>query len=1140
MIRQTILNQIMDHAEELVALLLRNGNISKELAAGLRERITQVPQSIPANVFAERLIERGVIDRGIADAALQQIASEKEKLLQSDPALKSPKKSSALPRPPVSLPEASSLEPLPPPVSSGIASKIKVKKKSKNPWEGKLFLFGGSILILLLVLAVFLYAAIYRRSAGEFLNSINAAYDSGQYSEAVKGYDKFVESFPNHSAVTQARIRGSLSKMRLALESKSDWSKALAVAKEEIGKIVQNQDYRQEAQPELTAMLPSIAEGLGEEAKKNKDTALIASTEEALELVQKYVPLSTQPQDRLQKVQMNIDFAKREIAKDGRLISAMSEIQTLVPEGKIREAYDLVAEVLRDYPVLADDPRYIDLLRTISLGEKQAARWVAEPLSPNTAADVSEERSAQPVLLLANRIGGEEPAGRSTQTLFVYAEGAVFAVRSTDGTILWKKNIDGSSFSGNLAPTVLPLEGTQDALLIDHRNWELLRIDAGSGNIRFRVSIGEPFRLTTAATHMPMLTTESGRLFVIDLNTGQTKGHIQFPQPCDVAPTSDMQNGQVLQIARHSTLYICKEETPGKGPTVESVYLGHHSGTVRVSPFFFGTYFLVVAQSDPLNSTIQVYRFQNFGSIQNSEPTEGAEKPASPLQLVQEIPVKGIVDTPPVVDRDRMFLASDLGGVYLFALDPSSDPKAPIKLAGESSRKDMEGKLADADKPEEKGTIRFLGLFDQTLWVAGSELISFDIQQSRSRLVPRTVLDPLTKTLAPLRRVDNAIFRVFQYRGQNNVSIKGISIADGKTYWETQLADAVVAEPTFDPASQSFRAVTQSGKMYQTVVSSTQSSMQILDKPTAELGSEKRGQPVRLIVPLKNNFEAWIERTNASKSIPVYDPDPNNSRHFRFIPIDVDIQSDPIPLGPGLLTPLTNGLVQFFDPKSGFPLAVEPFAGTIVPGQKTEWSSPVQIDQLSENSLFDFLILDRGQSVLYRVGSIKDNKKVNFRTVGSLPNLIPRTETVCCLGENIFVFSKTDGVIQEVSLSNFSPGRTHDLGSRIVWGPEPIGTPISQIVFATEDKKLHLLSKESETVIRATDLPSAPILGKPLFDDSELILLSADGAIEKFNRTNGELIESRESGIRPQTGAVFLGNNLLLTGRDGCLYVIPK
>ncbi len=1124
----------MDHAEELVAFLLRNGNISKELAAGLRERITQVPQSIPANVFAERLIERGVIDRGIADAALQQIAVERERLLQSDPALKSPKKSSALPRPPVSLPELSSLEPSPLPSSSGIASKIKVRKKSKNPWEGKLFLFGGSILILLLVLAVFLYSAIYRRSAGEFLNSINAAYDSGQYSEAVKGYSKFVESFPNHSAVTQARIRTSLSKMRLALESKSDWPKALAVAKEEIGKIVQNQDYRQEAQPELTAMLPSIAEGLGEEAKKNKDTGLIESTEEALELIQKYVPLSTQPQEHLQKVQMNIDFAKREIAKDGRLVSAMSEIQTLLPEGKIREAYDLAAEVLRDYPVLADDPRYIDLLRTISLGEKQAVRWVAEPLSPDATAEVWEKQPPQPVLLLANRIGGEEPASRSTQTLFVYAEGAVFAIRSTDGAILWKKDIGGSPLSGGLAPTVLPLAGTQDALLIDHRNWELLRIEADSGKIRFRVSIGEPFRLANGPTHAPMLTTDSGRLFVVDLKTGNVKGHIQFPQPCDVAPTNDMQNGQILQIARHSTLYICKEKTPGEGPTIESVYLGHQPGTVRVSPFFFGAYFLVVAQSDPLNSTIRVYRFQNSGA------TEGAESPASPLQLIQEIPVKGIVDTPPVVDRDRMFLASDLGGVYLFSLDPASDPKAPVKLAGESSRKDLEGKLADADKPEEKGAVRFLGLFDQTLWVAGSELISFDIQQSRGRLVPRTVLDPLTKTLAPLQRVDNAIFRVFQYRGQSNVSIKGISIADGKTYWETQLADTVVAEPTFDPSSQTLRAVTQSGKMYQATIPADRSSMQVLDRPTAELGSEKRGQPIRLIVPLKNNFEAWVERTNANKSIPVYDPDPNNARHFRFIPIDVEIQSDPIPLGPGLLTPLTNGLVQFFDPKSGFPLAVEPFAGTIVPGQKTEWSSPVQIDRLSDNSLFDFLILDRNQSVLYRVGSVKDNKKVNFRTVGNLANLIPRPEAICCFGENIFVFSKTDGVIQEVGLSNFSPGRTHDLGSRIVWGPEPIGTPVSQLAFATEDKKLHLLSKESETVIRTAELPSAPIVGKPLFDDSELILLSADGAIEKFNRTNGELIESRESGIRPQTGAVFLGNGLLLTGRDGCMYVVPK
>lgn len=1182
----------MTRAEVFVHILAKNKIISRELAEGLLERIAEAPHPIPADVFAARLVQKGILTKAIADNILRQLGSAAHGRVERG--------SLSIPK---GLEKTAPIDPLRPssnspdfsgqsspfedsvhsPGPSGVArgmqdvsvepdplvslvsgeslnqhvkferKKTKFKKTSNSFWESKLIYFGGTGIFALLLLAVILYFAIYRRGAEEYLNAANAARDSGNYSEAIKEYTDYLNFFPNHSGVPEATIRLSLSKMRLITDQRSDWAGALSVSKEEIAKIVLEPDYRKEAQPEFTAILPTIAENLAEKAKDTKDENDLRGAEEAMELIQKHVPLSSQPLERLRKIQVNIDFTYREREKDERLSSVLVEVKREVENANIQGAYEIASTLLLQYPGIPSDLRYRNLLSLISSGEKAAIRFVSQPFNMEVPGEDAKSESDHNLIILAHRKEERVPATRSERTLFVYASGCVFALRSTDGAVLWKKSIGGSQFTTGPFPVVhpLPVQGDkEEALMVDLRSWELIRLDCKTGRIHFRCKIGEPFRLAQipsnrAVSHL-YLSTESGKLFRIDVNTGKAEGFLHFPQKLETAPGIDWEKQQILQIAHRTTLYLLPMNIDSH-TEVQSLFLGHLPRTVRIAPFFFGPYLIVVKKTDPGNSVLMVYDRENPTTHSAADPEiEGAEgetdSPATipgALEPIQSISLRGVADTDPVLEGKRLFLATDSGGVYLFLLE--TDAKEPIKLVAQGTRSDAPGteeeNRNDTKTVEIRGQNRFLGLFDQYLWVAGQELISYDIQQSRSRLVPQKVLDPLTRTISPLRRIENTMFRSFQYRGQSGVAVKAVSISNGNTFWETMLADPLATEPEIDPETNMIKAITRTGKMYRFPFPGALQEPQIIDRPTADLLGEKKGTQIGSVVPLPGGFEAWIDLDTSDRSLPIYDANPDNPRQFRSIPLPYALQVEPIALDQGLLAPLSNGQVYFYDPKSGTPLA-DPFVVNIGPSRASQWTKPVLIEKegTAQNPRRDFLILDRSQSTLYRVEAVKSKNRTQLQVVDKLAEIAPQSDVLSALGPTAAVFNMNAGFVQEVNWERMQFGRTYEPGFPIVWGPHR--TP-DRILFADSQGRIYSLSlgEENGFTLKSTEAPGFPIQGKPFFEAGKIFLNSLDGTFWSMDPETLECTILKKSETAPHNGPILYENTLITSGTDGCLHL---
>ncbi len=1164
----------MINAEKLVLMLARKKVISRELKEGLLERIAQSPAPLPADVFAQRLVDRGIITQMISENILR-ILNEGENAAAATPTAaptSPPKKQGGLLKPP-KLPTQSpprpkqetpladpfadfgseldaELPPLPENADEafGLPSRSsskrgKFKKGKANPWDSKLLLYGGVGILVMILSCILLYYAIYRRGADEYLSAANAARESGNYHEAIKEYGDYLKYFPNHSGVPEATVLLSLSKMRLITDSKNDWPGALIVAKEEIAKILQQPDYRKEAEPEFTAMLPTIAENLALGAKEKKDEKLLADAEEAMRLIEKHVPVSSQPVGRLQEARKNINYTKEALAIDDHLATAVGEVGTLLQNEDISGAYKVMDDLRDKYGSIENDSRFTEILRSICGGEKRAVKFYgadAAVQAKTNASGPDHSEEARSVVVLANRKVFKPDTTQTPRTLFVYASGSVFAVRNTDGTILWKKTVGGSLLTTDRAPAVIPLplsNDKEDVLLVDYRTWEILRLDSVSGELRFRLTLGEPFRLAELTPNKVVstlyLTTESGKCFQIDLESGRIVGGLQFPQQMNVAPLVDETNNRLLQLAHRSTLFLCPCPFDGGTPqagSIESLYLGHQPGAIRTAPFLFGPYLLIAQKNATNGTTLQVYEIV--------KSADGAET-GTVLKSVQSIPLQGAVETAPVVDKKRLFLASDAGIVYLFQLEDDPAAKTPLKLLAEGAPEDK-----GAGKAEQREVPRYLGLFGSNLWVSGQELIAYEIQASRNRLTPLRITDPLTSTTAPLRRIENTVYRTFQYKGQSGTAVKAFALEDGAPLWETQLADPLVAEPTYDSTAKTVRAVTQSGKLYQFSLSDS-GRITILDKPVADRENEKRGEPIQALVPLTGGFEAWIERESIGKAIPIYDSSPSNPLQFRSIPISSQIQATPIALGNGLLVPFANGQVFFYNPKTGKPICEEPFADRLSPSVASRWSAPLMLlpDKTQASNRPEFLILDEGQSVLYRVGVESEGKKYRFRTVSKLGEIPLQSNVVLGMGGTAYVFSQSNGIVQEVPLEKMRPGRLFELGNKITWGPYAVvGKDAPQIVLATSDRRLHLISANDSDVgtkIRQIEIPDVFPQGKPLFHENRLVFNSYEGSLYQVDPTANTATALRETDVSTLLGPVFFDERLCTTGEDGCLYVFP-
>ena len=979
------------------------------------------------------------------------------------------------------------------------------KKRSKKGWDSALILVGGGVLLSFLLAGGVLLWWLSRQGADEILLQANADYHKGSYTQAIYKYDQFLEKYPSHTGASLARVHRGLAEMRQATDGSTDWARSLETADRVLKKISSEAEFRSESQAELAALLPAIAQGLAGAAEKNPDQATVDQARKTLAMVEKFVLPSARPATRLTDIGAMLALAQRQIDRGKELDKTVAGMNAAVGRGKDAEAYQVRDALLRQYPSLAADAKLQAAVRAVSQAERSAVKRVeldhaAQTMEPAGRIAVS--------VALAARQSRSAPPESQGRVIFVRAGEAVYGLDAATGKVLWRRwtGIEANHRTPSFPPTAVDDRPASDAILVDAAGRAVLRVEAATGKLRWRQPIGEPLDAYPVITLSQVLVaSRSGRLVSIDLESGKSPGYVQFPQPLRVAPAVDPQGSTIYQVAEHSNLYVLSAET---GRAREVVYLGHARGSIVTSPVL-ASHFLIVAENDrAAESRLRVLNVEG-----------GRSTP------VQEIRLQGHVVTPLVVSDLRVLAVTDVGNLGVFDVS-GSDARQPLVRVGEG------GAATDvASSDGEPGSlVRFPFLLGAQVLMADSQLTRYDVQSSRGRLQPTGNQDEDSTTLQRLVAIGPTVFHVRRRAGVPGVLVSALA-AEDKPYWETALASPLAGEPIVDPTTRQVTAVTVTGSCFRLEAAALKDG-NLIDQPVASLLPAEVRQPITDAVPLDAGLLAlaamkgsgvFILAKDSGSTVapgPIKTPDP-----FIRVALPDALACRPANFAGGLLAPTKAGQILLLDPASGANRA-EPFQPRLESGVSLAWQEPAV---LGSN---EFAVTD-GRTKLYRV-TVQTQPKPYLAVADTATTPEPIVAPLAAVGR--VVYAADAHTLTAYELPKLSRGKQWPLGGRLVWGPRRIG---QRVLLATDDDQLYCLTPEQK-LLWQVPLAHGPLAGAPAESGGRYVLASMAGMVWTIDAESGKEAAVEDLGRPLGCGPVPFGDQLLLAGRDGTLYLVGK
>ena len=130
----------------------------------------------------------------------------------------------------------------------------------------------------------------------------------------------------------------------------------------------------------------------------------------------------------------------------------------------------------------------------ISEKERERVRIVNEPLA---SANDDPSLAHLPQVVLSHRMG-QPLASVLNRVVYTLAGGSIFALDASTGDVLWRRFVGFETTHGPLP--LSPLPGA-DALAVDQRRQEIMRLEARTGKLLWRLAISEPFARRSSWTN---------------------------------------------------------------------------------------------------------------------------------------------------------------------------------------------------------------------------------------------------------------------------------------------------------------------------------------------------------------------------------------------------------------------------------------------------------------------------------------------------------------------------------------------------------------------------------------------------------------------------------------------------------------
>ncbi len=976
-------------------------------------------------------------------------------------------------------------------------------RRRENVWESPVLLISGGVLVGLLILGAVLLWTLGRQSGDEALAAANEEYRAGSYTQAIHKFDQFLDRFPNHGGAGSARVTRGLARLRQATVPGADWTAALADARQVL-KEIQPEDAFGEAAGELAAMLPAIAEGLAARARETNDPAVLKQAREALELAgnRKIVPARLQPTAKLAEIEAQLALVDRQIHQGTALDAAVAAIEDAVARGDANAAYETRRELLRDYPMLAEDAKLTMATRAISAAQQVAVRVTEQAIAADSSPGPS---SPWATATLAERMT-KEPFPDAKEEVFVtVVAGSAYGFNVADGRLLWRRYV-GEPSDGLRAPAVPVAAGTSpssDWFVVAPAVQELWRLDARTGQPRWRLPVGEPVDLSPVLVGKQLiLATRAGRLHVIDAESGASVRQIELPQPVAAAPAVDTSRGLIYQVADHSNLFVL-ELTSGR--CLDVVHLGHAPGSIAASPVLAAGVLLV-----PLNDRARTATLRVYGAIEekpgttppddsNGEPTR-----RNMLRQLQEFRVHGQFDvSPAVVDRNVVAL-TDLGAVHAYELS-AADPEKPLIPT-------LERKATDAEP-----RTRYCLLHSSRLFLADNQLTRFDVRTAEGRLAPRWVSDEQSAFLQPPRPVGNALVHVRRRGGQPGVIVAAVHAEDGRTLWQNRIAVPPADRPIVETDGGHVVVVASTGAVFRMAADAIRNDA-VQDEPAVP--AEMFRVPISVVLDMGDGTLVLSGGAGDEQLVTCKPSEPGGNPVRRVLP--GKLTCPPVLCQGGVLAPCLPGHVFLLDPRTNETLAA-PFQPPLTPNTQIDWRMPA-VGEGGQVAITD------GGKHLFDL-AIEPKPTPHWKAIATVELEQPIVSPLASAGNMVFAVDEAS-VVTAYELPELERREQWPLEGPYVWGPVRVGP---YVLLATKAGELMCFGEDAKRHWQVS-LAEAPPVGATALDAGRLMVATAGGTLLLINAADGR--ESGRIDLERPLGTAFvpIGGEVLGLGRDGTLY----
>ncbi|MGL4594309.1 MAG: hypothetical protein ACRCUY_06230 [Thermoguttaceae bacterium] len=851
--------------------------------------------------------------------------------------------------------------------TSSALKRVRERTKQKSRWDSNLILFGFGVVLVIVLLGLFLTGSLFRHSAEKMRDAANHDYETGSYSEAIQKFTAFIDTFPNHVDVSHSKIRRSLAKIRHLIDSKADWFLVLETAESELELIENEPDFFSESKSELALLLPRIASGLANEASQQNSIVLAEYADRAVQLSESHVPTSLCDVKQLTEARGLVLSIRRRFQKDD-VFKETSDFVTKVEitPKNIATIYEKLDSLLSTYPELRKEPKTDALFKQISEKEASAISVIPSDLFPkfsilknieteNISVSNDSAETAHELAVFFHRPVSETISVDNSIPICFYAAGNLYAVRASDGTLMWTKKIDTKITD----PIIIPIQENKIAtrstlpqstfLFGDVTSSGFLECrDSLTGSPIWHLPINESFSVSQIESNV-ILSTESGRIFALDLNVQDfTSPKIvcgfQLPQKAAFAPCLDeMQN--LFQLAHRNTIYKIPLSAllNGEIDKTTSFYTGHIPASIRVEPISFQKHQIIISQNGPASCDMIVL--------------------ASDGKIVQQIPIDGLIDVPPVIQSQFIAVATDSGQLSLWEQSPNymEDDRKNEK---EPLRKIASGVFRDSQK--KRIMKRFVAFPNDSLWMADEKIVSFEPQLTQSRLTAKKITRTNLITLSSLQQIGEFLFHVARIPETGAISVAALDIKNSEIKWETILAEPLIQAKT--GADENHLIVYTSGgnafsvpihDEHELTNNSKFSDTSYIGIPFAYLprGSFGKKQLANILC-FENGIEVWIPEINSYEKMSkqssdddlttLYFYNPKESPTFRFRTMTFAAAATPIIFDKYLLVPLVDGSIVLVDPIQT-KIAGKPFFPGVSSDGPALWNQPA-ISETSPNT----------------------------------------------------------------------------------------------------------------------------------------------------------------------------------------------